>query len=111
MSSPIARPPNAITFPAVVRDREHDSLAEAVVQAPAFVARKQARDFQQLFLIFRFHLAQQRVAGGWRPSQAKTRDCFAIQAAVFEISGRDLAFVALIQLAREKYRRLAMHFH
>ena len=109
MSSPIARPPNAIIFPASFAMGNMIAPAKMIVETSALVARKKPGNFQQLFGIFRFQMAQQRVAGRRRPSQAEARHCFAIQAAILKICRRHFAFVAFVQLPREKYRRLAVH--
>ena len=110
MSSPMARPPNAITFPDFIRDRKHDAAAESVVKPPALIARKKPGDFEQFFGIFRFQLPQQRVARGGSKAKAEAHHRFAIEAAIFQIRRRDFSFRAFMELPRKKCRRFAMHF-
>ena len=96
-------------FAGIVRDREHDAAAEAIVETPALIARKESGDFEQRLGILRLELAQQRVAGRWRPSEAESLHGFAIEAAILQIRRCDLAFRCLVKLPREKRRRLLVH--
>ncbi len=94
-----------------IRDGEHDAAAKAVVEPSALVAREKPRRLEQLFRVFRFQVAQQRVARRRRKAQPEAQNRLAIQAAIFQVGHGDAAFVAFVKLAREESRCFAMHLH
>ena len=98
-------------FSGFVGDGKHDAAAETVVKALALVAREQAGKFQQFFGIFCFQVAIERVAGRRRIAQAEFGDCFAVEAAIFQVGVSYFSLGSVGEHPREKFRGHAMHFN
>ncbi len=75
------------------------------------VARHQPGIDQQLFVVFRFQLAQQRIAAARRVTNSETSDRILIEPAILEIRPRCFPFRRSFELLHEKSLRLAVHFH
>src|SRR5205807_7448506 len=85
---------------------------EAVEQPPsALIAGDQSGFTQQLFAVFVFQMAQQRIAAARRVANSEAHDCILIQSAILKIRPRRFSLQRAFELLHEKSLRLAVHFH
>src|SRR5262249_22760731 len=94
----------------LVGDGKGDAPPETVEEPAALVARKQSRFRKQLLGVFRFEMAQQRIAAARRIADAKSSQRVLVEAAIFEIGPRRLSLESPLELLHEESLRLALHF-